>query len=81
MLVTAIFFSISGFAQETTQPVKKSRKDVKRAKINAQIKAEEEGVIAYKKHVAFGAKLTSDGYGLFFEKGYTKSLKKVTLFL
>lgn len=73
-------FSTSVFAQETKRPTQKSRKEQKRDKINAQIKAEEEGVIAYRKHFAFGIKLISDGYGISFEKGYSKSVKKTTLF-
>jgi hypothetical protein len=79
-LLSVLAFSVSAVAQETNRPVKKSRKEEKRAKINAQIKAEEEGVIAYRKHFAFGLKLTSDGYGFSFEKGYSKSVKKATLF-
>jgi hypothetical protein len=80
ILLTALTFSVSAMAQETNRPVKKSRKEEKRAKVNAQIKAEEEGVIAFKKHYAFGIKLTSDGYGVSFEKGYAKSVKSATLF-
>jgi hypothetical protein len=80
ILFTAVAFSFSGFAQEANNSAKKSRKQQKRDKINAQIKAEEEGVIAYKKHYAFGVKLTSDGYGISFEKGYSKSVRKTTLF-
>ena len=37
-------------------------------------------MIAYKKHFVFGLKLTSDGYGISFEKGFAKSVKKATLF-
>ncbi len=80
ILLTAIGFSLSAFAQQKATATKKSRKEEKREKINAQIRAEEEGVIAYKKHFVFGIKLISDGYGLFFEKGYAKSVKKATLF-
>jgi hypothetical protein len=80
ILLTLFTFSFAAFAQENKRPVKKSRKEAKRNKINAQIKAEEEGVIAYKKHYAFGVKLTSDGYGFSFEKGYAKSVKKATIF-
>lgn len=76
ILLTVFAFSLPALAQQT----KKSRKDAKRDKINAQIKAEEEGVIAYKKHFAFGLKLNSDGYGISFEKGYAKSVKSSTLF-
>lgn len=80
ILLSVVVISLSAFAQETGGSTKKSRKDEKRAKINAQIKAEEEGVIAYRKQYAFGIKLTSDGYGLSFEKGYSKSVKNATLF-
>jgi hypothetical protein len=80
VFLTLFAFSGSVFAQETKKPKQKSRKEQKRDKINAQIKAEEEGVIAYRKHFAFGIKLVSDGYGISFEKGYSKSVKKTTLF-
>ncbi|MBK8520946.1 MAG: hypothetical protein WAT20_02785 [Ferruginibacter sp.] len=80
VFLTLFVFSSSVFAQETKKTNSKSRKEQKRDKINAQIKAEEEGVIAYRKHFAFGVKLISDGYGVSFEKGYSKSVKKTTLF-
>ena len=80
VFLTLFAFSSSVFAQETKKTIPKSRKEQKRDKINAQIKAEEEGVIAYRKHYAFGIKLVSDGYGISFEKGYSKSVKKTTLF-
>jgi len=80
ILLSFIAISVSVSAQEKQKQSKRSRKEEKRAKVNAQIKAEEEGVIAYNKHYAFGVKLTSDGYGLSFEKGYSKSVKKATLF-
>ncbi len=80
ILITLFAFSFSAFAQETKKTKPKSRKEQKRDRINAQIKAEEEGVVAYKKHFAFGIKLVTDGYGISFEKGYSKSVKKTTLF-
>ena len=80
ILLTLFAFSLSTLAQETKKPTQKTRKEQKRDRINAQIKAEEEGVIAYRKHYAFGIKLISDGYGISFEKGYSKSVKKATLF-
>ena len=79
IVLTAVVFSVAAFAQETSKP-KKSRKEEKRDKINAQIRAEEEGVIAYRKHFAVGIKLTTDGYGFSFEKGYAKSVKNATLY-
>lgn len=59
---------------------KRNKKQERRDRINALIKQEEEGVIAYRKHFAFGIKLTTDGYGISFEKGYAKSIKKATIF-
>ena len=80
ILLILFTFSFAAFSQENKKPVKKSRKEAKRDRVNALIKAEEEGVIAYRKQYAFGIKLTSDGYGISFEKGYSKSAKKTTLF-
>ena len=80
IIIAAVAFSFSAIAQATNKSTKKSRKEEKRTKINAQIRAEEEGVIAYKKHFAVGIKLSSDGYGVSFEKGYAKSVKSATLF-
>lgn len=48
---------------------KAMRKEEKRQRTNAIIKQEEEGVLSYNKHNAFGIQLRSNGYGVFFEKG------------
>lgn len=80
VLITLFTFSFAAFAQENQGSSKKSRREAKRDKLNAQVKAEEEGVIGYRKHFAFGAKLISDGYGISFEKGYSKSVRRATLF-
>lgn len=80
ILLTLFTLSFAAFSQQTSKSLKNSRKQAKREKVNAKMKAEEEGVIAYRKHYAFGVKLISDGYGISFEKGYSKSPKKATLF-
>lgn len=80
ILLTVVSISVTAIAQQNNKSTKKSRKEEKRERINAMIRAEEEGVIAYKKHFIFGIKLISDGYGIFFEKGYSKSIKKATLY-
>jgi hypothetical protein len=64
------------FAQQTKQ----DKKEEHRQKINALIKQEEEGVVTYTKHTAFGFKLNSDGYGGFLEIGRAQSIKKSLLF-
>ena len=80
ILSALISFTMTSFAQETNKTPRKSRKEEKREKINAMIRLEEEGVIAYKKHFVVGLKLVTDGYGVFFEKGYSKSVRRASLF-
>jgi hypothetical protein len=75
-----IIFLISASFTAFAQKSKKQRQQEKRAHINTLIKEQEEGVIAYKKSFVFGAKLISDGYGVFFEVGRSKSIKKSTLY-
>jgi hypothetical protein len=75
-LILIISLSLGASAQET----KKERQAEKRARKNNLVKEEEEGVIAYKKSFAVGAKLISDGYGAFFELGRASSVKKATLY-
>ncbi|MEO6328593.1 MAG: hypothetical protein ABIO55_06665 [Ginsengibacter sp.] len=75
-LITICFIiTISAFTQN-----KKERREVNRKRINALVKQEEEGVIAYEKSTVFGAKLINDGYGIFFEMGRAKSVKNGVLF-
>lgn len=78
-LLAAFSFSFSAMAQEKPN-AKKAKKEEKRKRIDALIKQEEEGVIAYKKQTVYGFKLTSDGYGAFLEIGRGKSVKKAMLF-
>lgn len=75
-LIFIVSVSTGAYAQQS----KKQRQAEKKARINNMIKEEEEGVIAYKKSFLFGAKLISDGYGVFFELGRASSVKKSTLF-
>jgi len=75
LVAISFIVTVSCFAQK-----KKERREENRKRINALIKQEEEGVIAYQKSTAFGAKLINDGYGLFFEIGRAKSVKNGILF-
>ncbi|MDP4285838.1 MAG: hypothetical protein Q8891_15585 [Bacteroidota bacterium] len=74
LLITCLTFNSYG------QDVKKQRQLEKRQHINTMVRQEEEGVITYKKSFVFGAKLTTDGYGVFFELGRASSVKKATLY-
>lgn len=63
-----------------SQNTKKERKQEKRVEINEMIKSEEEGVIVHPKSFAFGAKLTTDGYGISLEWGRAASVKNAMLY-
>ena len=75
LITISFIIAISTFAQN-----RKERREENRKRINALIKQEEEGVIAYEKSTVFGGKLINDGYGIFFEIGRAKSVKGGTLF-
>jgi hypothetical protein len=76
LITISFFITISIFGQDN----KKERREENKKRVNALIKQEEEGVIAYEKSTAFGAKFINDGYGAFFEIGRAKSIKNATLF-
>ncbi len=78
--IILLIFIISVSFAASAQKSKKQRQSEKRAHISNLIKEEEEGVIAYKKSFAFGAKLISDGYGIFFELGRASSVTKSILY-
>jgi len=79
IVLVAIALSPVVMAQGNKSP-KQTRKEEKRKRIDALVKQEEEGVIAYKKQTVYGIKLISDGYGFFFEMGRAKSVKKSMLY-
>lgn len=72
----AVVATLPSLAQKS----KKEKKDERKQRINELIKQEEEGVITFHKHTAFGIKLATDGYGAFFEVGRAKSVRKALLF-
>ena len=74
-----ILISFTSNAQERTD-TKKNKKELRRQRIDEIARQEEEGVIKYKKHTIFGAKLTSDGYGGSLEFGRARSVRKALLF-
>jgi hypothetical protein len=77
--ILSVFF-ISAVWAQAEKSEKKSRRDARAERINAMARMEEEGVIGYKKHTIYGAKLTSDGYGGFIEIGRARSVRKALLF-
>lgn len=73
-------FSAQLFAQERTKTAKEQKKELRKERITAIARQEEEGVITYSKHFVGGIKLTTDGYGGFIEIGRAQSVKKSLLF-
>ena len=76
LLIMAALVSLNGIAQNK----KKERQEEKRDRINEMVRMEEEGIIAHKKSFVFGAKLTTDGYGISFELGRASSVKRAWLY-
>lgn len=73
----------SSFAQDTkastSRDARNEKKQKRKEKINALIKQEEEGALVFHRQNTFGVKLNTDGYSLFFEKGWMQSSRKATL--
>lgn len=70
-LLLFIFLLSSGkclLAQDSTNRTKATKSE-KRQRINALMKQEEEGNLAYIKQNGFGIELRTNGYGIFFEVG------------
>jgi hypothetical protein len=86
-LIFFLFVISSAFHAEAQAPkpgskkeIKEERKQDRRKKIDNLIRQQEEGALVFNKQNVFGLKLNTDGWGLFFEKGYMKSVKITNLF-
>ena len=79
-LVITGCLAISSLWAQTETPGRKTKKEMRKDRIDAMVKLEEEGVITLRKHTVFGAKLTSDGYGGFIEIGRAQSVNRSLLF-
>lgn len=80
LLVLTFSLAISALWAQTETSERKTKKEMRKERIDAMAKLEEEGVITLRKHTVFGGKLTSDGYGGFMEIGRAQSVKKALLF-
>jgi hypothetical protein len=81
----AAIITVSSIEAQNTKPSsrreeKEERKQDRRKKIDNLIRQQEEGALVFNKQNVFGLKLNTDGWGLFFEKGYMKSVKVTNLF-
>lgn len=71
------------FNQAVNSQLKDDRqkmKEQKREQIKKLIKQEEDGAIIFNRQSVFAIKLNSDGYGIFYEVGKQKSIKKTRIY-
>lgn len=77
LVAIAGMITVAGFAQKPN--TRQQKKDERKQRINQLIKQEEEGALVFNKQGAFGIKLNTDGYGIFYEHGKYKTLAKTNL--
>lgn len=83
-LIVISTLTATAFAQTTTNtkpaaPTKDDKKKERNARLNQLMKQYEEGSLIYAKQSAFGFKLNTDGWGMFYEHGKYKTIKKTNL--
>ncbi|HNP22773.1 MAG TPA: hypothetical protein PKM63_15370 [Panacibacter sp.] len=83
-LIVISTLTVTAFAQTTnnTKPAAQSKEDKKKernARLNQLMKQYEEGSLIYAKQSAFGFKINTDGWGMFYEHGKYKTIKKTSL--
>ncbi|WP_207493214.1 hypothetical protein [Aridibaculum aurantiacum] len=80
-IVIAILCTIS-LTNLTAQnrDARQEKREERREKISQLIKQEEEGALIFNKQSIFGIKLSTDGYGAFYEFGKLKTPTKTTLY-
>ena len=66
--------------RDTRQDAKQQKREEKQQRIKSLIMQEEEGAIIFQKQTVFGAKLYTDGYGVFVEMGRMKTARKSNLY-
>jgi len=73
LLALAVSAGIASYAQQ------KDKKTAKQERIEARMQLEEENDPPFKKQHIFGIKLNSDGYGISYESGKYKTVRKTRL--
>jgi len=76
----AVLIALHSIAQDTrSKQTKKSDKSEKRERMNTIIKQEEEGDVSFRKHSIFGFKIATDGYGIAYEIGKFRDLRRTSV--
>jgi hypothetical protein len=77
----AAFVVIADAQRDTSsKSTKNDKKELRRQKVNAMIKQSEEGVLVYSKQSIFGIQGRSNGYGIFYELGKMKTIRKTNTY-
>jgi hypothetical protein len=83
LVTTAVFTGMVSMAQnnnQSKQPPRNDKKTEKRQQLNNILKhEEEEGEIVFKTHSIFGVKISTDGYGISYERGKYISPRKTNI--
>ncbi len=79
-LLSSVIVSAQQMAPPGSAAAERAQKKAeRREKINQLIKQEEEGALIYQKQGAFGFKLNTDGWGMFYEHGKYKNISNTSL--
>jgi hypothetical protein len=70
---------VISFGQDSGKTTRQQKKQQRKERINQLMKEEEEGALIYNKQGAFGIKLNTDGYGIFYEHGRYKTINLTNL--
>ncbi|MEP6700173.1 MAG: hypothetical protein ABJA85_02610 [Bacteroidota bacterium] len=82
LTVLSALIVIASSAQDSTthNSGKNDKKDARRQKTNNLIKQSEEGILVYSKQSIFGVQGRTNGYGIFYELGRMKTVRKTNIY-
>lgn len=80
LVLATIVMAAVAQKDSTGNSTRNDKKDERRQKINTLVKQSEEGVLVYRKQTIFGIQGRTNGYGIFFELGQMKTLRKTTTY-
>lgn len=80
LVLATIVMAAVAQKDSTGKSTRNDKKDERRQKINTLVKQSEEGVLVYRKQTIFGIQGRTNGYGIFFELGQMKTLRKTTTY-
>ena len=79
LLTTAAILTYGQAKPEDKNKTKEQKKQERKERLNDLMKEYEEGSLIYSKQSAFGFKLNTDGWGVFYEHGKYKTIAKTNI--